>query len=106
MTAGVTRLDVLFSVQRALLGEVRPNLRAVTANYDDCHVLVTLYFDGPISDGDRETTSEIETEVIAYFPSTIEVRANWIRADAPGRIDDAGLWIFARKEPELPKQTS
>lgn len=101
MTTGVDRLDILFSVQRALLGEVRPNLRVVTANYDDSHVVISFYFDGPVSDDDRETASEIETEVIAYFPPAIKIAANCIRVDAPERITDGGLWIYARKEPPI-----
>jgi hypothetical protein len=91
------RTRILLSVQRALLGEVSANLRAVTA-HDDELVLVVFYFDGPISEEDAETVSVIHTEIIADFFPEVEVEVKCVRLDAPTRIEDDGLRIYRRKE--------
>ena len=51
------RQRIVLSVQRALLGEVTPNLRGVAADWNDTEIRVVCYFDGPISDTNREDMS-------------------------------------------------
>jgi hypothetical protein len=45
----------LLSVQRALSGEVSPPLRGVTVGWYDYVIQLRSYFDGPISEEDRES---------------------------------------------------
>lgn len=93
------RCEVLLSLQRALLGEVSPNLRAVTVSYTDSSVQFEAYFDGEISDEDREAMSMVETEVMADFPSSHVITHEVKRLDAPALIPKDRTWAYYRKEP-------
>jgi hypothetical protein len=90
--------QVLLSLQRALLGEVTPNLRAVLVRYDDSTVHFVAIFDGPISEDDREGISSVETEVMADFPSSHRITHEVVRMDAPAQIPKDCAWAYLRKE--------
>ncbi len=98
MTAIVRRAEVLLSIQRALLGEVTPAMRAVTVQFDEGSVRILFYFDGDFSDVDREAASRVETEVMADMSDPSSVSSACRRIDPPSRIEDAGTWVFARNE--------
>jgi hypothetical protein len=95
------RCEVLLSLQRALLGEVTPRLRAVTVKYAESSVHFEAYFDGEVSDEDRESMSLVETEVMADFPSDHLITHEVIRLDAPALIPKDRTWVYYRKEPLL-----
>ncbi len=102
-TANLTtdrRLCCLMSLQRALLGAVTPELRAVGVDWSSDCIVIHAYFDQAISDEARELTNEVETEVMADFPPEVEVRMVCLRLDAPGQIEFMGLpaWAFSRHE--------
>jgi len=101
-TTDARRTEVLLSLQRALLGEVTANLRAVTVRYDDNSIHFEAYFDGAPNDEEREGMSLVETEVMADFPSTHEVTHEVIRLDAPAPIPKNRTWVYFRKEPSGP----
>jgi hypothetical protein len=61
------RGSLLLSVQRALLGEVSPSLRGVTVGWRDHLILLRFYFDGAVTEEDREAMSVVGAEVIADF---------------------------------------
>jgi hypothetical protein len=92
------RSDVLLSIQRALLGEVSPRLRAVTVTFDEKSVAARAYFDGELDDEDRESMSSVETQLLADFPEEHSVTVECHRLDAPAPIADDGTWVFARRE--------
>lgn len=92
------RHQVLVAVQQALLGEVSAQLRAVIVSYDDSSIHLDCYFDGDISDADREAMSCVETELIAGFPEAHSVTHSVNRADYPNPIPKEGIWAFFRKE--------
>ena len=95
------RCEVLLALQRALLGEVSPSLRAVTVKYAESSVHFQAYFDGQVNDEDREAMSLVETEVMAEFPSTHLISHEVIRLDAPALIPKDCTWVYYRKEPLL-----
>jgi hypothetical protein len=92
------RCEVLLSVQRALLSEITPNIRAVTVEYDATSIHIEMFFDGEISDDDRETVLLVDTEVLAEFPAHHRVDTVGIRRDAPAPIPKDRLWAYYRKE--------
>jgi hypothetical protein len=55
------------SVQRTLVGEVTPNLIAVTCGISEQRILIRAFFDGPVSESDRARFQAIGTEVTADF---------------------------------------
>lgn len=81
-----------------MLGEVSRHLRAVTVSYDFNSVSVDCYFDGKVSDDDRESMSLVETELLAWFPQTHSVTLRMQRLDFPNLIPKDRLWVFHRKE--------
>jgi len=89
---------VLLAVQRALLGAVTPRLRAVTVDHDATKIALEAYYDGPITDDDRETMSTVETEILAEFPDTHIVTLSALRLDAPTPIPKHRTWAYYRKE--------
>jgi hypothetical protein len=77
------RRKVLLSLQTALLGEVPPNLRGVTCDWDTSALVIHCIFDGEILEEDRESMECVATEVMANFPEDYQVRLECIRRDAP-----------------------
>lgn len=71
MKSPLDRQSLLLSLQRALLGEVHPDLRQASAEVDETNgaVLVRFEYDGLPSEASRESCSCAATEVIADFPA-------------------------------------
>jgi hypothetical protein len=93
--------SLLLSVQRALLGEVPPALRGVTVAWHDQVILIRSYFDGPITDGDREAMSCATSEVIADFPAPWTIEDDVVRCDAPEPLECLAAWAYHRQEPSV-----
>ena len=93
------RVRLLLSIRRALLGEVTPNIRAVTAQIDAQTIVLRWIIDGEISDSFRRNLSAVGTEVVADFASH-QIAEEFIRCDAPRSIDEFYLddVSYARKE--------
>jgi hypothetical protein len=92
------RASLLLSVQRALLGEVPPALRGVTVGWHDDVIQLRSYFDGPISEVDRESMSCVATEVIADYAEPWTIEEEVIRWDAPEPMDCLAAWAYLRRE--------
>ncbi|MCI5142254.1 MAG: hypothetical protein D3909_11165 [Candidatus Electrothrix sp. ATG1] len=86
------------SIQRALLGEISPLLRAEAFSITERNIDVRFYFDGLISEDDAESASCVETEIIADYEAEDTVTVRCIRLDAPGPIADNGVWVYQRRE--------
>jgi hypothetical protein len=90
----------LLSVQRALLGEITPNLRAVVINLDAPNEsgIIYFYYDGGISDKDFDIASCAITEITAAFPAGYPFEEHIERLDAPAEIPIQGSLAYLRKE--------
>src|SRR3981189_3180622 len=93
-----SRVSVLLSVHRALLGEVGSRLRGVRVSYDDANIRIEAFFDGKITEVDRASMAEVEAEVYADFHQDHTVTCDVLRLDAPARFPQDGLWIYRRWE--------
>lgn len=91
--------EVLLAVQLALLGEVTPNLRAVTVEYLDISIQVESLFDGPPSEDELEGMACAETEVLALFPESHTVSWTVRNLPGPNPIPKGKPLAFLRKEP-------
>lgn len=91
-------VDAKLSIQRALLGRVTPNLRAVVLSVSDKEIQLRFYFDGSVGDLETELASEAETEVMADYDSSWSVEAACIRADISDQLNDGGVWVYQRNE--------
>jgi hypothetical protein len=89
---------VLLSVQRALLGVVTPELRAVVVDLDDARqvLYIRFYYHGEVSEDLIELWNCAITEVDLgpdyFFDEGIE------RLDYPNKIPFRGRYAYLRKE--------
>lgn len=95
-------LEVHCSLQRALLGAVTPNLRAVTVSVNEDEYHVHVYYQEELSEVENELISLAHTYFAADFPPpefttliTIEV------IPAPQKIPDEGRLVYERYEGSL-----
>ncbi len=101
MTALVTS-DVATSLNRALWGEVSPNLRSVQFATERQHITLRFFFDGAPKDTDRESVNCIGAEVAADFPGCT-LSEEVIATTAGSAIPRQDGWhvAYARKEARL-----
>jgi hypothetical protein len=85
----------MLSIQRALLGEITPNLVSITCGITGNKIRIAAYFDGPVSLEDRERIQSIGGEVIADFPEgfLIEETCQAVQDLEPEMLD---FWAFKR----------
>ena len=93
------RVRLLLSIQRALLGEVTPNIRAATAQIDAQTVVLRWIIDGEISESFRRDLGAVGAKVAADF-STHQIAEEFIRCDASHAMDELYLddIAYQRKE--------
>ncbi len=94
----VNRESVLLSLQRALVGEVFPALRAVTVEWSESAVKFIAYVDGELEEADSDSLSSVAAEVSADFPPSVEVDYEIVRRDGSAAIQDGRLRVFRRRE--------
>lgn len=88
------------SIQRALLGNITYNIRAIIAELGEDDIQLFFYYDGEIQEDDEENASEIGTEVIADFDDGYNIDVNVRRLDYPKPIHHSdGICVYLRKEP-------
>lgn len=88
------------SVQRALLGVVTSDLRAVTVTHEPQVIEVRLVYEDDPSQDVRELIDDAHTEVIADFPVDTDVRfmVVVIPPERPLSNVPGDRWLYLRKE--------
>ena len=61
-------ISLQLSLQRALLGEITPNIRGITCACNESVIVVRCYFAGEITEEDEDSMDCVATEVISDFP--------------------------------------
>lgn len=102
-TASELRISVLLSVQRALVGEITKEMRAISVEWSAERIQVWVYVDGPIDkEAQEEFDASVMTQIVSDFPDVGkgDPAANFVfvQCDAPQRLDYRGWWVYARKE--------
>ena len=92
------RMKIVLSVQRALLGNISNSVRGVAVDWDEWRICIIAYFQGEISEDDRETMSCVHTEVAADFIDLAPVELLLKHLDVPAKMSGYRVWIFLRKE--------
>jgi hypothetical protein len=80
------RIDVLLSLQRALLGMVTPDLRAVEVAIEGRDVRGRFIYDGEITEEHRELVDEVETLLIADMEHDVKARLEAIAVPSPAPV--------------------
>ena len=95
----INRSRILVSMMVALWGEVSPALRAVFVNWNEKMIRLYFFYDGLITEEDRESAECISTELIANFPEH-ELEVDISRLDFPSSLPkNIGELIYLRREP-------
>lgn len=61
------------SIERALTGQTPENLAALTAGIEAQQIKLTAYFNGQVTEDDKDNISSIAAEVIADFPEQYSI---------------------------------
>lgn len=94
------RTEVILSVQRALLGEVTPDIRAVAVGWEGGVVRARFVFDHPVTEDDRDKVLGINMYVQDDFDDfqetdfTAEFSLERPLELKPGE----GWWVYMRDE--------
>ncbi len=93
-------LSVLGSVQRALLGRVTPNLRAVHINIDNEQIILSFYYDKSPSEEEIELSSLADTDFISDFPGPeFKTDCKVLVVPYPQMLPGAQFYAYQRFEP-------
>lgn len=94
-----TRIHVILSFIRALLGEVSPVLRGITLGLKGKEVKLICYFDGEIQEDDIDSMNSVEAEMLADLPEMV-IDFALVRLDYPESLSGKELdeWLFLRRE--------
>jgi hypothetical protein len=91
------------SAQRALLGHVTPSLRAACISAENKKICIFFYYDGEISDDQKELAQSAVDDIISDFHiddegNTIEFNINILQIDYPQKMPLHGSWVYYRHE--------
>jgi len=85
------------SIQRALLGNVTPNLRAVYLFVEEEMYGLIFYYDQPLSEEEEDLASLTDTEFISDFPD-YQTSCNIEVIPYPKPIPKKGFCVYERYE--------
>jgi len=89
------------ALQKALVGQVTPEMRLVSIEPSDALVRVVVYYDRSLPDDDRAEFADEVASVVGLDlgdpPAGPEVACHFLRCDDPQRVPVRGEIVFARK---------
>jgi hypothetical protein len=102
---GERRRDVLLAVQRALVGEISPGMRAVAVEIGPAQVWLYVFHDG---EADEDEIDDFDAAVVAQLESDApelatsdgvepEIGFSYVRVDEPAPLPVHGHLVYARK---------
>src|SRR5688572_7118178 len=94
------RNGVLLSVQRALVGEITPVMRAVEVEIERTRVLIRVFTDGDVpEDVRKDFDAGAITQVVADFPDPEngdpQVAFELVAVPSPAAVPVRGVLVFA-----------
>jgi hypothetical protein len=99
MTDDILSAKIKLSFQRALLGEITPNIRGITCGWNDSMITYKCYFHGEISEENQESMDCVATEVVADFPDyMIDFQCERLDMPEPLNAHTLLIWVYKRKE--------
>ncbi len=93
----ISSVRAILSLNRGLLGEVSPALRAAQIKWDQELIHLFFYYDGEISEEDHEAAECAATEVMADFPE-YHYEIDILQWDYPKPIPKEGELVYYRRE--------
>lgn len=93
--------NLKLSAQKALLGNVLPNLRAVCVDCEVGKIFVSFYVDGKISKENMESYNNTVDQIIADFlkdEKKNDSELSIVQLDYPEKMPLKGDWVYYRSE--------
>ena len=93
------QISLLLSAQRALLGEITPNIRHIWIGLIDKTIQFIVIFDGEISEDDEDNMSCVGTEIVSDFYDLF-INEQFLSIPYPEHyvIPENHFCVYARKE--------
>jgi hypothetical protein len=86
---------------RAMLGEITPEIRAITVYLAGRRITVRVFREGAASEDLAEAREFADTEILADFPASgedaISLQTLLVRCDETIKIPSLGMPVFVRK---------
>lgn len=102
----ITDPDLILSANRALLCEIRANMRRIYVQYlkNEKKIILHFFYDTPPTQDalDSDVEGIILTEMSCDFAGDIEWDTKSIVLPYPERIPNVGICVFCRHEPTPP----
>lgn len=93
------RREILISIQRALLGMIYPDIRAIAVGFIGTRKLTVIYYlDREPNDNDYENVSEVTSEVCADIEFGEVEEICLFTLDPFSKLDSLESWVYMRKE--------
>jgi hypothetical protein len=90
--------NVLLSAQRAILGEIYAEIRAIAVGFDSKKLTIICYLDRMPIEDDYENLSNISGQILADIDfETVEEKCVFSK-DLLSELDSLDSFIYARKE--------
>lgn len=98
--ANTLEVYIKLSLQRALLSEISSNVRSVQVDWSEGTntIEIFFYFDGEISEEDKESACNVAGEVGGDFDEETRVLEKCIRKDFSLDLPKHRCTVFRRKE--------
>lgn len=92
-------IEEILTLNRALWGRVSPQLRKVNIAWNNKKGQLSFYYDGEISEEDRQLSESVRKEFLDYYPD-YELQLEIIRLDLPHWLpqNDEGRELYRRRE--------
>jgi hypothetical protein len=88
---------LLFLTKEELKSSITNKIRGVITVWEDPTAHIYFYFDGEITEQDREDASDVCTYIIAHFPNGL-LEENYIRMDYPEPLPESPYWAYKKIE--------
>ncbi|WP_061249968.1 hypothetical protein [Leptospira alstonii] len=96
----IDRKSVLLSAQRALLGNISPNLRAVSIGFTEQSISIRFYYETQPSEIEYDLVDSITSEILADFDHINNIDEEIIvTQEKANQLNGLNDWIYLRFEP-------
>ena len=90
--------NVRWAMDLAMYFEISAPLRAIFVSNGEANIHFDCYFDGEVSDEDRDSMASVEAELTAAFPNSHRITHTVHRIDYPDPTPKHAWCFLARRE--------
>lgn len=88
---------ILLSTQRALLGAITPNMKAITIGYNKTFFILRVYFASQPTEEELELLTEVTSEIAADIPSLKDFKEEAIVSEeSSNKLKKLDEWVYCQ----------